>query len=450
MRADIVIKNCMILTMGELGIVKQGLIALKDGKIIYVGREIEAPAFDAEETIDGRRGIVMPGLINCHTHAAMTLFRSIAEDRNLDEWLREVIWPLEAKLKPRDIYYGALLGCLEMVKSGTTCFLDMYFHENMVAKAVVEAGLRCILSPGIIDIGQERLGKILLRKAISIVENYHGAANGRILTMLGPHASYSCSQQLLRKVAEEALKLNVGVHIHLAESLPESIHIKEKYGKSEVEVLNELGLLGPRLLAAHCIHLSDADIALMAEHDVKVVYNPVSNMKLASGIPRIKDLIDVGLTVALGTDGPASNNSLDMFETMKFAALLQKVKYNDPRVLPAEKIVEMATIDGARALGLGNMIGSLETGKKADVIVIDANKPHLTPIHDPYAAIVYSARGSDVSTVIVDGKIIMENREMKTVDENKVMEDVKKTSEDLLDRSNLREKIFTLLHHRGM
>jgi len=450
MRADIIIRNCMILTMSEQGVVKRGLIALKNGKIIYVGKEIEAPVFEAEKIISGGGKIVMPGLINCHTHVAMTLFRSMAEDRRLDEWLREIIWPLEAKLKPQDVYHGALLGCIEMIRSGTTCFSDMYFHEDMVAKAVAETGLRCILSPGILDAGQETLGKMLLKKAISIVENYHGAANGRILTMLGPHAVYSCSRRLLRKVAEKSSELNVGIHMHLAESLSESVNVKEKYGKSEVEVLDELRLLGPRFLAAHCIHLSDTDIALMTEHDVKVAYNPVSNMKLATGIPRIKDLIDAGLTVGLGTDGPASNNSLDMFETMKFAALLQKVKYGDPRVLSAKRVVEMATIDGARALGLDNLIGSLEVGKKADIIVIDADKPHLTPIYDPYATIVYSARGSDVSTVIVDGKIVMENGEIKTVDENKIMEKAEEASRDLLNRSSLRGKLLTLFLRREM
>jgi len=434
LRADVVIRKCTLLTMSDRGVIRQGLIAIKDGSIIYVGREVKAPSFEADKIIDGSGKIAMPGLINCHTHAAMSLFRSIAEDKELSVWLREVIWPLESKLKPEDVYYGTLLSCVEMIKSGTTCFSDMYFHEDMVAKAVIESGLRCVLSPGIIEAGQKILGRILLREAVKIAKKYRGDSYGRISVMLGPHALYSCSPQLLRRVSEEAKALNIGVHIHLAESEDDSANIKNLYGKSEVELLNDIGLLRPNLLAAHCIHLSDQDVMLMAKRDVKVVYNPVSNMKLASGIPKVKDLLDAGLTVSLGTDGPASNNSLDMFDTMKFATLLQKAKYRDPRVLPAKKVIEMATIDGARALGLSDFIGSLEVNKRADIILIDAEKPHLTPMHDIYATLVYSARGSDVDTVIVDGKVLMENRNVNTLNEHEIIKKAEERIQGLLNR----------------
>ena len=434
LRADVVIRKCTLLTMSDRGVIRQGLIAIKDGSIIYVGREVKAPSFEADKIIDGSGKIAMPGLINCHTHAAMSLFRSIAEDKELSVWLREVIWPLESKLKPEDVYYGTLLSCVEMIKSGTTCFSDMYFHEDMVAKAVIESGLRCVLSPGIIEAGQKILGRILLREAVKIAKKYRGDSYGRISVMLGPHALYSCSPQLLRRVSEEAKALNIGVHIHLAESEDDSANIKNLYGKSEVELLNDIGLLRPNLLAAHCIHLSDQDVMLMAKRDVKVVYNPVSNMKLASGIPKVKDLLDAGLTVSLGTDGPASNNSLDMFDTMKFATLLQKAKYRDPRVLPAKKVIEMATIDGARALGLSDFIGSLEVNKRADIILIDVEKPHLTPMHDIYATLVYSARGSDVDTVIVDGKVLMENRNVNTLNEHEIIKKAEERIQGLLNR----------------
>ena len=434
LRADVVIRKCTLLTMSDRGVIRQGLIAIKDGSIIYVGREVKAPSFEADKIIDGSGKIAMPGLINCHTHAAMSLFRSIAEDKELNVWLREVIWPLESKLKPEDVYYGTLLSCVEMIKSGTTCFSDMYFHEDMVAKAVIESGLRCVLSPGIIEAGQKILGRILLREAVKIAKKYRRGSYGRISVMLGPHALYSCSPQLLRRVSEEAKALNIGVHIHLAESEDDSANIKNLYGKSEVELLNDIGLLRPNLLAAHCIHLSDQDVMLMAKRDVKVVYNPVSNMKLASGIPKVKDLLDAGLTVSLGTDGPASNNSLDMFDTMKFATLLQKAKYRDPRVLPAKKVIEMATIDGARALGLSDFIGSLEVNKRADIILIDVEKPHLTPMHDIYATLVYSARGSDVDTVIVDGKVLMENRNVNTLNEHEIIKKAEERIQGLLNR----------------
>jgi 5-methylthioadenosine/S-adenosylhomocysteine deaminase len=436
LKADVVIRGCAILTMVAEGVIWRGLIALRDGEIIYVGREVEAPTFEADRVINGEGKIAMPGLINCHTHAAMSLFRGIAEDKDLNTWLREIIWPLESKLRPEDVYYGSLLSCIEVIKSGTTCFSDMYFHEDAVAKAVAEVGLRCVLSPGIIEAGRKILGKMLLREAVKIAEKYHGSLGGRISVMLGPHAVYTCSPKLLEKIGREAARLNVGVHIHLAESESDSANIKEAYGKSEVELLDEIGLLRPNLLAAHCIHISDLDMALMAKRNVKAAYNPISNMKLASGTPRIKDLLDAGVTVGLGTDGPASNNSLDMFETMKIAALLQKAKYGDPRVLPARKVVEMATIDGAKALGLDRSVGSLEVGKKADIILIDIKKPHLTPLHNIYAALVYSTRGSDVSTVIIDGKIIMEDRSVNTVDEYEVMRKAKEISQDLVSRKN--------------
>jgi len=422
--------------MSEMDIIRQGVIAVKDGMITYVGRAAEAPTFEADEFINGSGKIAMPGLINCHTHATMALFRGIAEDMELSKWLKEKIWPLEAKLRSDDVYYGALLSCVEMIKSGTTCFSDMYFYEDMVAKAVAETGLRCILSSGIIDAGHKMLGRILLREAVKVARRYHGSLGGRVTVMLGPHAVYSCSPNLLEKVGEEAKKLGIGVHIHLVESESDYNNIRETYGKSEVEILYEAGLLRPNLLAAHCIHLSDEDIALMAKHDVKAVYNPVSNMKLASGIPRIRDLLNAGIVVGLGTDGPASNNSLDMFDTMKTAALLQKAKYADPRVLPARKVVEMATIDGAKAVGLGSVIGSLEVGKKADIILIDANKPHLKPLHDIYAALVYSARGSDVNTTIVDGRIIMDERSIKTVNEYEVIERSEEVAYNLLSRKD--------------
>ncbi|MEM2383679.1 MAG: amidohydrolase [Candidatus Bathyarchaeia archaeon] len=440
--ADIVIRGCKVLTMGRMDIIERGLIAVKDGEIIYVGGEDEAPGFEANEVINGRGKIAMPGLINCHTHIAMTLFRGVAEDKELSVWLRETIWPLESKLRPSDVYYGALLGFIEMIKSGTTCLLDMYFYEDMVAKAAIESGIRCVLAPGIFDAGHKMLGRILLRKALRFVKEYHGMEGGRIYTMLGPHAVYTCSLDTLRRVSKKAMKHNIGVHIHLAESEKESINVRETYGKSEVELLRDIGLLRPNLVAAHCIHLSDQEISLMAKSGVKAVYNPVSNMKLSSGIPRVKDLLSAGLIVGLGTNGPASNNCLDMFETMKVSALLQKALYRDPRVLPARKVVEMATIDGAKVLGLNDIIGSIEVGKRADIILIDVNKPHLTPLHNIYAALVYSARGSDVDTVIVDGRVVMRGRVVETVDEQEVMEKAADISHDLLSRKSLRESLL--------
>ena len=437
-QTDIIIHDCLILPMDKKNrTIADGSIAIENGKITYIGKKAKSPSFKGETIIDAHGKIAMPGLINCHTHLPMTLLRGIAEDQPLDKWLRETIWPLEADLQPDDFYHGALLGCLEMIKSGTTCFADMYFHEDKIAEAVKKAGLRAVLAQGIIEAGNKEKGERMLKENVYFAKKYHGYADGRITTHLGPHAVYSCSQDILMKVRKAASALNLGIHIHLAESREMAKEVKEKTGFSEVELLENLSFLGPDVLAAHCVHLSKREMALMAKHNVKIAHNPVANMKIAVGVAKIKELMNSGLTVGLGTDGPASNNTLDIFESMKIAALLQKLHYKDPTVLPAETVLRMATIDGAKALGLENSVGSLEVGKEADLILVDFRKPHLTPIHDPYANIVYSTHGSDVDTVIVQGKILMENRKVKTLEEDKVIRDAEKTAFNLLTRARM-------------
>ncbi|MCK4424358.1 amidohydrolase [Candidatus Bathyarchaeota archaeon] len=420
--------------MSEKGFIKDGAIAVRDGKIVYVGKSSAAADIRAETRIDARGNVAMPGLINCHTHAPMTLFRGLAEDQTLDTWLKETIWPLEAKLKPEDVYAGALLACLEMIKSGTTCFADMYFHEDMVARAVEKSGLRGALAEGINEAGNEALGEKMLSDGVNFVRSFNGYADGRVTALLGPHAVYSCSPELLAKVRRKASELKAGIHVHLAESKKMAEQIEREQGSSEVEMLDKIGFLETDVIAAHCIELSKKDIQILSKHRVNVAYNPVANMKLGSGTPKIKDLVDYGVNVCLGTDGPASNNTLDMFETVKFAALLQKFMYSNPKILPAYEALKMATINGAKALRLEESVGSLEVGKKADVVLIDFSRPHLTPLHDVYASMVYSASGSDVDTVIVDGRILMENRQVKTLDEQAVMEKAEEAALDLLSR----------------
>jgi 5-methylthioadenosine/S-adenosylhomocysteine deaminase len=431
-KVDILIKDCIILPMNTKSILENGLIAIKNGKITYIGKRETAPAMKADVEIEAKKKAAIPGLINCHTHVPMTLFRGIAEDKPLEKWLKENIWPLEAKLKPNDIYAGALLGCLEMIRSGTTCFADMYFHEEMVAKAVEESGLRAVLAEGIIETGDKTMGEKMLKKSLNFAIKFNGSAGGRIKTMLGPHAAYSCSQKILAEVSEKASKIGAGVHMHLAESKAMFRDFEKKYGCGEVEFLRRTGFLKNHILAAHCINLSKKDMFILSEHDVHVAYVPVANMKLGLGAAKIVDLKSLGVNVGLGTDGPASNNSLDMFETTKVGTLLQKLAYKNPEVLPAYEILKMATVDGARALGLGDCVGSLEVGKNADIVLIDLSKPHLKPLHNVYANIVYSTRASDVNTVIVNGKILMENRVVKTLDENSVIERAETTALNLL------------------
>lgn len=419
---------------GRRAVVEDGIIATKNDSITYAGKRAHAPQLKAEKTLDGLGKVVAPGLVNCHTHVPMTIFRGIAEDQNLSSWLNETIWPLEAKLKPSDVYHGALLGCLEMIKNGITCFADMYFHENMVAKAVEKAGLRAVLAPGIIEAVDAEKGEEAFKDSVEFAQKFHEYANGRVGVRFGPHAVYTCSPDLLTEVRAMASKLNVGILIHLAESKEMAKLVRDKYGMAEVELLENLHFLKPDVLAAHCIHLSEKEMQIMAKRDVKVSYNPVANMKIALGVPKVRYLMSLGMTVGIGTDGPACNNALDMFEAMKVAALLQKTYCMDPSVLPAHRVLRMATVEGARALELEGIIGSLEEGKKADFIVVGFKKPHLTPVHDFYANMVYSAHASDVETVIVDGKILMERRAVKTLDEEEIMGKAEDTALDLLTR----------------
>lgn len=419
--ADLVIKNCMILPMNNRGIIPEGAIAVKGGKISYAGDSGNAHNIKAEKVLEGYEKVALPGLVNCHTHLAMTLFRGLAEESTINRWLEETIWPLEAKLRPEDVYVGSLLGCLEMIKNGVTCFADMYFFESKVAEAVEKAGIRASLASGIIETVDWQTGDKGFNDAVHFAQEYEGWAEGRITTRLGPHAAYTCTEETLGKIREKASQAGIGIHIHLGEleNLPPNF-VRES-NRSEVELLEKQGFLGDDVLAAHCIHLTARDIAILAKRGVKVAYNPVSNMKLAQGVSRVKEFMNADITVGLGTDGAASNNGLDMFETMKVASLLQKSHYGDPTILTAREVLRAATIKGAEALGLDNKIGTLEVGKRADIILVDLNKPNLRPLHDIYANLVYSAGGCDVDSVIVDGKMLMENREVKTLNEEEVI-----------------------------
>jgi 5-methylthioadenosine/S-adenosylhomocysteine deaminase len=430
--ADLLIKNGYVITMDpERRILERGSVVIEGGRIKMVGRGVDEPA---EVVIDAQGKAVLPGLVNAHTHLAMTLLRGIADDMQLMPWLQEVVWPTERHLTGRHCYTGALLGCLEMIKSGTTCFADQYFFMEDVARAVEESGLRAALSYGIIEQGNPKKRATELDAGEALVKSCQGMANGRITTMFGPHAPYTCSPECLMQIKERARKHGVGIHIHLAETKANVEEISGKYGKRPVEHLNAIGFLGPEVLAAHCVWLTGEEMGIIRGSGTKPVHNPVSNMKLGSGVAPVKEMLEIGIPVALGTDGAASNNSLDMFSEMKFAALLSKIHNLDPTAVPAQAALEMATINGATALGLRDEIGSLEEGKKADLVLVDLRKPHLTPRHDVVSHLVYSATGSDVNTVVVDGEPIMRGRKVLTLNEDEVLERSQRTAEDLLTR----------------
>ncbi len=427
------IRGAVVLPMtGPGDIYWEGEIAVEGSKIVSVGPLGSAPCdFAAGRVIEASGKAALPGLVNCHTHASMTLLRGYADDLPLMKWLKDKIWPLEAKLAPDDIYWGAALSCLEMIKSGTTTFADMYFVMDMVAKAVQESGLRACLSRGMIGIGPQ--AEAAVQESVSFLEEWQGAAGGRIKVMFGPHAPYTCPPDYLKRVAELAARYGAGIHIHVAETKDEIEQVRELYGATPVKHLWKTGLFEVPVLAAHCVHLDEEDMEILAENKVGVAHCPQSNMKLASGISPVARLLAKGVTVGIGTDGAASNNNLDMVEEMRSAALLQKVHTGDPTVLPAYTVLEMATRRGALALGLED-VGCLSPGMKADIILVDLHRPHLCPQHDIAAHLVYSAQAADVDTVIVDGEVIMEKRRVLTLDEERVMREAQKYACDLIRR----------------
>lgn len=418
--SDILIRGATVLTMeGHDKIIKDGEIAISGDRIISVGAIGSAPEyFEEKRIIDGSGMVAMPGFINCHTHAAMTLMRGYADDMPLMKWLNEKIWPLEEKLQREDFYWGTMLCALEMIKSGTTTFADMYFEMGQVARAVEKSGMRACLSRGMIGVAPN--AQEAVDESIRFVEEWHGKADGRIKTMFGPHAAYTCPPEYLQKVAGLAEKYGVGIHIHVAETLDEAENIKAAYGTTPVRHIEALGILDLPVLAAHCVHLDQGDMEILAAKKVSIAHCPESNMKMAAGISPVPSLIRNGALVALGTDGAASNNNLDMMEEMRTATLLHKVATGDPMALPAFETLQMATRSGALALGLEDT-GLIKKGMKADLILVNFHKPHLYPRHDLLAHLVYAAQSADVDTVIINGEIVMEGRVVLTMDEEEVM-----------------------------
>lgn len=435
---DIVIEETTVITVDpETRVLKNHSIGVEEGRIVEIAEKIKG---EAGLVIDGRGKLAMPGLVNCHTHLPMTLLRGVADDLPLMTWLEDHIWPIEANLNTSHIKAGSNLGIAEMIRSGTTCFSDMYWHMETIGDCVEKSGIRAALSTPLLDVmGPDQRGA-LLREGEEMIRRFKGSE--MITPFLGPHAPYTCSEELLLAVKDLAGKYDVGVHIHVSETLGEVENLKKSKGMEPFEYLDSLGLLNDRFMAAHAVWVSANEIEIMKKRNVKVAHIPVSNMKIAAGVAPVRRYLEKGIGVGLGTDGAASNNTLDMFEDLKIAALLHKVTSNDPQVVPAETALEMATIGSARAMGLEGEIGSIEVGKRADIILIDLNAAHLTPLTNPISHIVYAARGSDVSQTIVDGKVLMEERELKTLDEKSVLKEAVVQAEDLLEKSGTSDRLF--------
>ena len=396
------------------------------GDILTAGNKIkkivERPqTIDSDEVdtlINGSNLIVMPGFINTHGHAAMSLFRSYADDMPLKDWLEKKIWPIESLLEGDDVYWGTMLSIAEMIKSGTTTFTDMYFFMDRAAEAVEESGIRAVLSRGLL--GPEIDSPDAMKINREFINDWHGKADGRINVIYGPHSIITVPPEVLQEVMAENAKTGLPIQIHLSETAGEVEDCRAKHGASPVEYLSKIGLLDFKVIAAHCVHVSDGDIELLAEKQVGVCHNPGSNLKLGSGIAPVSKMLKKGIKVGLGTDGASSNNNLDMLEEMRLAALLAKGVSLDPTLINADTALEMATAMGAEILGLENT-GRLREGYKADLIGFNCNSPHLTPMHDPRANLVYAAVSSDVTLNMVDGNILLLDGILQTLDEEKVI-----------------------------
>ena len=426
---SILIKNALILSPNTNFKNKQSIL-IKDNLIAEISSQIDES--NASKIIDATGKIVIPGLINTHTHLSMTLFRGLADDLSLDSWLNDHIWPMEANLNGDFCYIGALLGAVELIKSGTTTFSDMYFYMEDVARAIDEAGIRAVLSYGMIDFGDEEKRKNEIKANLELFEACDGMADGRIKVFFGPHSPYTASEELLIKVRELADEYNMGIHIHVSETQKEIEDVSSQKGLRPFEYLDKIGFLGPDVVAAHSVWLSDNEIEIIKKNNVKISHNPCSNMKLASGVAPVSKLIENDICVSIGTDGASSNNNLDLIEELKTASLLQKVSTLDPKVLNSDEAIAMGTIKGAEALGLESEIGSIEVGKKADIVLIDTNSANMVPDSSSLSSnIIYSANGSNVDTTICDGKILMENKKLTILYEEEIYAKARKAIKEL-------------------
>jgi 5-methylthioadenosine/S-adenosylhomocysteine deaminase len=438
--ASILIKNGSLLTMDASNSIVQGELLIVDDKIADVGRAKRGGSADL--VIDAAGCAVIPGFVQTHIHLCQTIFRGAADDLSLIDWLKKRVWPMEAAHSGSSIAASARLGIAELIKGGTTCALTMETvnHTSEVFKVVEETGFRATVGKCMMDKGDEvpaalhEQAAASIEESIALLESWHGKAGGRIRYCFAPRFAVSCTRELLERVARLARERGVMVHTHASENTTECAMVESETGLRNVAYLDSLGLTGSHVALAHCVHLSDDEIGLLEKSRTNVVHCPSSNLKLGSGIAPVTKLLDRDVSVSLGADGAACNNRLDMFTEMRTAALLQKALHG-PEVLPANRMLRMATIDGARAMGLDREIGSLEAGKRADVAIVRMEGLHATPAVELVSALVYSAQASDVDTVIIDGRLVMQDRKLLTVDEAETVENANAEAKKLVERA---------------
>jgi 5-methylthioadenosine/S-adenosylhomocysteine deaminase len=429
---DLIIKARYVLPMdGNFSVIKDGAVCVQENVIAAIGNSEDiCKGAHAQEIIDAGNAVILPGLVNAHAHSAMSYFRGIADDQPLDSWLKEQIWPLEAKfIAPEFVRQSSELACLEMAKSGITAFADMYFFENVLAEVSERAGMRILIGEAILDF--KTPSAKTPDEAIARTLEYKAAysENELVRVSFAPHSIYACSKDLLKVVKELSSAHNLPVQFHLAETQEEERDAIAKFNMPPVKYLDSLGILSKRALAAHCIWLDEECLDILVNRGVKIVHNPISNLKLGSGIAPIPDFLEKGAEVSLGTDGAASNNTLDLWIEMRTAALVHKGIRHDPAAVTARETVKMATLGGAQALGLDALTGTLEEGRRADFIVVNLDKPHLAPLFDIYSHLAYSACAADVQDVIINGKIVVRKGEAQTLDEEKIMSEARSWKE---------------------
>jgi cytosine/adenosine deaminase-related metal-dependent hydrolase len=418
-------------------IIEDGSVLIEENKIAQVGKS-EKIACKAEQEINCKGKLVLPGLIDCHLHLAQALLRGAADDLALFPWLSKRIWPLQSSYTPELGKLSAQLCCIELIKSGTTTFVESMLHSKYgfdgIAKAVRDIGLRGVLSKTLMDRpyyarqsiyeGMVESKEESMREAIAMIKKWHGKANNRIHCWFGPRTPGACSPSFYQEIGEEARKYKVGITIHLAETKGDVGYLKKEFGMTPMEFMEHCGLIGNHVIYAHGVWLPTKDFQRIKKSGGTICHCPSCNLKLASGFAPIPEMMATGVNVALGCDGAPCDNTYDLIREMKLAALIHKARLRDPRAMPAEKVLELATLNGALATQWREELGSIEPGKLADLVLVDLNKPHLLPIRNPVSAFIYSSNGADVDTVIVDGKLLMENRKLKTIDEAKIMDRV--------------------------